>query len=284
MKKIKIAWYGKHFGEEPPLVGNKKQGACPVSRESSLYGAGGIFFSGCNLRCVFCQNYQISQQGLSNQEVTPEGLAEIMFDLEKQGSVNIDLVTPTIWFKQIKEALIIAKKNGLKIPTVWNSNGYESVEAIKEMAGLIDIYLPDFKYGIEEVGWKYSGIKKYPQIAKIAISEMYRQVGNLEIKDGLAKRGLIIRHLVLPDNLENSYRALDIIAGIDKNIHLSLLNQYFPAFKAKEYPEINREVTEKEFEKVQDYALKLGFTNGWIQTEHSCETFLPDFNKSNPFA
>ncbi len=281
---MKIAWYGKHFGEEPPLAGNKRQGACPVSRENGFYGAGGVFFSGCNLRCVFCQNYQISQEGLFNREVTSQELAEIILDLEKQGSVNIDLVTPTIWFKQIKEALIIAKKNGLKIPIVWNSNGYESVEIIKEMTGLIDIYLPDFKYGIDKTGWKYSGIKKYPQIAKIAISEMYRQVGNLEIKDELAKKGLIVRHLVLPDNLENSYRALDIVAGIDKNIYISLLNQYFPAFKAKEFSEINREVTEEEFEKAQDYALKLGFENGWIQTERSCETLLPDFKKANPFA
>ncbi|MFH0792101.1 MAG: radical SAM protein [bacterium] len=270
-KKIKIAWVGKHFGEEPPLVGNERQ------------GAGGIFFSGCNLRCVFCQNYQISQEDLFNQEITPEGLAEIMLNLERQGSVNIDLVTPTIWYKQIKEALTIAKKNGLKIPIVWNSNGYESIEIIKEMAGLVDIYLPDFKYGIEEIGWKYSKVKQYPQIAKIAISEMYRQVGNLEIKNGLAKKGLIIRHLVIPGNLENSYRALDIIAEIDKDIHLSLLNQYFPVFKAKEYPEINREVTEEEFEKIQDYALRLGFENGWIQTDRSSETFLPDFKKSNPF-
>jgi len=268
---IKIAWVGKHFGEEPPLVGGKEQ------------GAGGIFFSGCNLRCAFCQNYQISQEGLSNKEVTSQELAKIMLDLEKQGSVNIDLVTPTLWFRQIKEALIIAKKNGLKIPVVWNSNGYESAEVIKEMAGLIDIYLPDFKYGIEETGWKYSGVKKYPQIAKAAITEMYRQVGNLKIKEGLAEKGLIVRHLVLPDNLENSFRALDIIAEVDKNIHLSLLNQYFPAFKAEEYLEINREVTEEEFEKVQDYALELGFENGWIQTERSCETFLPDFKKANPF-
>ena len=152
------------------------------------------------------------------------------------------------------------------------------------MAGLIDIYLPDMKYGDDGAALKYSGAINYVSIAEKAIREMLKQVGNLKIKKGVAQKGVIVRHLVLPNNLANSLKALDILASIDKNIHISLLNQYFPAYKAKEYPEINRIVSEAEFEKVCHYAEKLGLENGWVQTEKSAEAFLPDFRKDNPFA
>jgi putative pyruvate formate lyase activating enzyme len=269
--KVKIAWYGKHFGEEPPLVGGKNQ------------GAGGIFFSGCNLRCVFCQNWQISQAGLGKNYSVGE-LAEIMLKLENDGAVNIDLVTPTIWWKQIVKALKIAKSQGLKIPIVWNSNAYEKVGVIKELDGLVDIYLPDFKYGDDVVGKKYSGIDNYSGVAGLSIKEMHRQLGNMKIsEDGLARRGVLVRHLVLPNNLENSFKALMTISEIDKNLSVSLMRQYYPIHKAKQYPEINRPVKDKEFDKVFEYMIKLGLENGWVQEKNCEKVLIPNFTKIKPF-
>lgn len=270
-KPIKIAWFGKHFGEEPPLAGLKTQ------------GAGGIFFSGCNLRCVFCQNYQISQGKVGQKEYSVEQLADMMLDLQKQDAVNIDLVSPTIWFQQIKEAILIAKNKGLVIPIVWNSNAYESEQLLKEMEGLVDIYLPDFKYGDDKVALKYSNAKNYSKVAKKAIKEMLRQVGNLKLEQGIAKKGVVVRHLVLPNNLENSLRALEIIASVDRNVYLSLMNQYYPLHKAKEFPEISRQVSGEEFQRVLECAEKLGFENGWVQQEGSSEIFVPDFMAKEPF-
>ena len=270
-KKAKIAWFGKHFGEEPPLVGDKNQ------------GAGGIFFSGCNLRCAFCQNYQISQGKVEQKEYSVEQLAEIMIGLQKQGAINIDLVSPTIWFQQIKEAILIAKNKGLAIPIVWNSNAYESERLLKEMKGLVDIYLPDFKYGDDEAALRYSNAKNYSKIAEKAIKEMLRQVGNLKLEQGIAKKGVVVRHLVLPNNLENSFKALKIIASIDKNIYLSLMNQYYPLHRVREFPEINRKVSKEEFQKVFEYAGKLGFESGWVQQEGSPRAFVPNFMAKEPF-
>ena len=267
---VKIAWYGKHFGEEPPLVGSSKQ------------GAGGIFFTGCNLRCVFCQNYQISQENLG-KEYSIKELAEIMLELQKQGAINIDLVTPTIWYKQIKKAILIAKEKGLNIPIVWNSNGYEDLKILKEMEGLIDIYLPDFKYSDNFLGERYSKIKRYKEITITAIIEMIRQVGELKIENNIAKKGIIIRHLILPNNIENSLGVLDEIKKINKNIHVSLMTQYNPIYNAEKYSEINRKIYESEFEKVYEYKIKLELKNGWHQELNSAEIFIPDFKKENPF-
>ena len=267
-KKIKIAWWGKHTGEEPPLVG---------AGSDALVGAGGIFFSGCNLHCAFCQNYQISQENLG-KFYSIEELVDIMLQLQNDGAVNIDLVTPTIWYQQIKEAIILAHERGLNIPIVWNSNGYESVEIVKEMAGLVDIYLPDFKYSDDDIAYKYSGIKNYSTTAFQAIKEMYYQVGNFD-----GKRGLIIRHMVLPNNLANSFGVLQKIAEIDNKIYVSLMNQYFPMHKANNFSELMRVVSDDEFEQVYDYLQELGFTNGWVQGEKSQENLLPDFTKSKPF-
>ena len=267
--KIKIAWYGKHFGEEPPLVGEK--------------GAGAIFFSGCNLKCAFCQNWQISHEDLGDL-YSIEELADIMLKLQSDGAANIDLVTPTPWRRQIKEAIAIAKAKGLSIPIAWNSNAYESVSAIKDMEGLIDIYLPDFKYGDDEAAVKYSHALKYSEVADKAIREMYRQVGKLEIgKNGLAKRGLIVRHMILPGNLNNSLLALEKLAAIDKGIHLSLMSQYNPVYGAKSFNEINRRVLEDEVAAIDDRKWEIGLENGWVQEADSADIFLPDFNSSNPF-
>jgi len=267
---VKIAWFGKHFGEEPPLVGKK--------------GAGTIFFSGCNLRCVYCQNYQIFQQNIGKKYSIQE-LADIMLKLQNQDALNIDLVTPTIWADQIKQAILIAKKQGLSIPIIWNSNAYEEVEMIKKMQGLIDIYLPDFKYGNNDLALRYSNVENYIEKAKESIKEMLDQVGNLKLlKDKTAKKGLIVRHLVLPDNIENSLKVLGYIKEIDKDIYINLMSQYEPVYKAKKFPEINRNIKKKEFEKIFNYALKLGFKNGWIQDTKNQSMSLPDFTEENPFS
>jgi len=265
MNQVKIAWYGLHEGEEPPLT-----------------PAGGIFFSGCNLHCVFCQNYQISQENLGKL-YSIEELTNIMMELQNQGANNIDLVTPTIWHKQIKEAILSAKEKGLKIPIVWNSNAYEDKEIIKSMDGLIDIYLPDFKYSDDELAFKYSGIKNYFETATKAIEEMLRQVGHLQIINNKATRGIIIRHLVLPNNLENSFGVLKKLFEIDLDIYISLMNQYLPMYKANNFPELTKIVTKEEFEKVYNYLLDLGFENGWLQGEKSQENLVPDFTKIEPF-
>ncbi len=276
MNNIKIAWQGKHFGEEPPLI-----------------PAGGIFFTGCNLRCVFCQNWQISQENLG-KFYSIEELVEIMLELQNAGAVNIDLVTPTIWYKQIKQALINAKSRGLTIPIVWNSNGYEKVEILKEMAGLVDIYLPDFKYSNNDLALKYSGIKNYVEVATEAIKEMLGQVvppqrdpdsrrETLKIESGVARKGVIVRHMVLPNNLANSFGVLQKLAEIGLSIHVSLMNQYFPLHNAKNFSELIRVVSEEEFKQVYEYLQELGFVNGWVQGEKSQENLIPDFNKINPF-
>lgn len=259
MEDIRIAWFGKHFGEEPPLV---KKG-----------GAGTIFFTGCNLHCVYCQNYQISQEGIGRKFSIKE-LVETMLKLQKDGAENIDLVTPTIWFKQIKEAILIAKSRGLKIPIIWNSNGYDGADLIREMKGLVDIYLPDFKYSDNDLAYKYSGVKNYIEKAEETIKEMITQVG---------PENVIIRHLVLPNNIKNSIGVLKIIKKIGKGAAVSLMTQYEPVYRAKEFPEINRRITEREFKIIHERQLELGLIKGWIQEMDSQKVFLPDFTKENPF-
>lgn len=266
---VKIAWFGKHFGEEPPLVGKN--------------GSGTVFFTGCNLRCVFCQNYQISQQNIGENYSIKE-LVEIMLGLQEEDAVNINLVSPTIWAEQIKQATIGARKQGLKIPIIWNSNAYESEELINGLKGLVDIYLPDFKYGDNELAFEYSGVKNYIEKAKESIKTMFEQVGNLKMsEEGIAEKGIIVRHLILPNNIENSKKSLKYISGISKDICVSLMTQYEPLNKAKNFPEIARRITREEFEEVYNYQLELGLKNGWVQEMESQNVFLPDFRKENPF-
>lgn len=259
--KVKIAWYGKHFGEEPPLIGYKDQ------------GAGGIFFTGCHLQCVFCQNYQISQEDLG-REYTVDELARIMLSLQESGAVNIDLVTPTIWWKAIKQAVLIARKNGLYLPIIWNSNGYEAVEVLRQMDGVVDVYLPDFKYSDDSLGFKYSGIKKYSVVAEKALREMLRQVGEDKI---------IVRHLILPGHLDNTLGVLKKIAEINNQVSVSLMNQYNPLYRANEFENISRMVSKEEFNQAYEYLLDLGFERGWVQDGESRQIFNPDFRKNNPF-
>jgi putative pyruvate formate lyase activating enzyme len=267
---VKISWWGKHFGEEPPLVLDK--------------GAGTIFFVGCNLRCVYCQNWQISQNAKLGKDYSVAELAEIMLSFQEQGALNIDLVTPTLWHNQIKEAVLAAKKQGLQIPIVWNTNAYDGLKILKEIEGMVDIYLPDFKYGDDKLAEKYSGIKNYVKTARESIKEMFRQVGNLQTdENGIAKRGVIVRHLILPNNLENSFKALDYIKEIDKDIYVNLMSQYEPVYRVKDFPELNSIVSKKESAEVFDYLVKLGLENGWVQEPESHSAFLPDFTKQNPF-
>jgi putative pyruvate formate lyase activating enzyme len=270
--KVKIAWYGKHFGEEPPLIGTAEQ------------GAGTIFFSGCNLHCVFCQNWQITWENLGKEYAIDE-LAQIMIDLQKQGAVNIDLVTPLPWLAEIKAAIILARAKGLQIPIAWNSNGYESAAAIKSLEGVVDIFLPDFKYGDDATALKYSGIPGYSSVADKAVREMYRQVGILDVdENGVAKRGVIVRHMILPNNLNNTLVALEKIAAINKNIHLSLMSQYYPVYRAQEFPELTRQITPEEMAAAEAKKIELGLDYGWTQELEAGEIFIPDFSRANPFA
>jgi putative pyruvate formate lyase activating enzyme len=277
-RRIRIAWYGKHFGEEPPLVGFL-QGAPSVEKR---YGAGTIFFTGCNLRCIFCQNYQISQKNFGREYSVAE-IADIMLELQDNGAVNIDLVTPTLWWKSLKEAIILARRSGLNIPVVWNSNAYEVFTVIRSMEGLIDIYLPDFKYMDDSLSIKYSNAPGYSGRAEQIIREMFRQVGILQIDNGVAEKGLLIRHLILPGHIENSFAVLEKIAAIDKSIYLSLMSQYYPVYHSNRFPEINRRLTEEEIQSVELKRAQLGLENGWNQEAYSGNVFLPDFRKENPF-
>ena len=262
---IKLAMASIHNFEEPCISGEN--------------GSGTVFFSNCNMNCVFCQNYKISQQGLG-REISIKELAEIFIDEQNKNAENINLVTPTMYVYHIIEAIKIAKNKGLKIPIVYNSNGYENVETIKKLEGYIDIYLPDLKYYDDDLAFKYSGVKNYFENATSAIKEMYNQVGSPVLdENGMMKKGLIIRHLVLPNNIQNSRDVLKWINdNIDKNVFVSVMAQYFPTNKAKDFPEINRKLTKEEYEEIENYLYSLDLDNGYIQElgEHE-EEYVPDF-------
>ena len=261
--KVKIALYSIHNFEEPCISGEK--------------GSGTIFFSNCNLNCVFCQNYEISQQG-RGKEIEIEELVEIMLKQQEKGVENINFVTPTSYSIQIKEAIIIAKENGLKIPIVYNTNGYENVETLRELEGLIDIYLPDLKYYYDSLGKEFSKVDNYFEIVTNAIKEMYRQVGSPILNEkGVMQKGLMVRHLILPNNIENSRKCLKWLKeNFNDKIYISLMAQYFPTYKAKEISEINRKLTPKEYEEIENYLYDLDIENGYIQElgEHE-EEYVP---------
>jgi putative pyruvate formate lyase activating enzyme len=246
-----------------------------------VQGAGTIFFTGCDMRCLYCQNYQISQQGLGKWH-SIEDLVKIMLALQAREVACIDLITPNIWGDKIIQAIKIAKANDLKTPIVWNSNAYEKPTLLEKLAGLVDIYLPDFKYGDDDLALNYSKISNYTQTAIRSIKLMIEQVGIYDpVKPYL--RGVIIRHLVLPGNLDNSFKVLQHIAQISKEIPLSLMGQYIPVYQTETQALLNRKITETEFQRVYDYFLAKGFTKGWIQ-EYSHETrFIPDFTQPLPF-
>lgn len=262
----KIALASLHYYEEPCISGEK--------------GSGAVFFSNCNMNCKFCQNYEISAEG-KGKDITIEELADIFLDLQKKGANNINLVTPTIYAYQIIEAIKIAKSKGLKIPIIYNSNGYESVDTLKKLEGYIDVYLPDFKYYFDDIAIKYSGAQNYFKVATEAIKEMYRQVGAPKLNEnGIIQKGLIIRHLVLPNNIENSKKVLSWIKNnIEKNVYISIMAQYFPCYKAKNINELNRKLTREEYEEIENFVYELDITNGYMQDlgDHE-EKYVPDFN------
>ena len=264
--KIKIALYSTHNFEEPCISGKK--------------GSGTVFFSNCNLNCVFCQNYEISQQ-TRGKEIEIEDLAKIFLEQQKKKLENINLVTPTSYVPQIIEAIKIARKEGFNLPIVYNTNGYEKVETIKKLDGYVDIYLPDLKYAEDDLAKKYSKIDNYFEIATKAILEMQRQVGKPKLnKEGVMQKGIIVRHLVLPSHIENSKKVLKWIKeNIYKENYVSIMAQYFPCYKAKEekeYKDINRKLTKEEWKKIENYVEKLDFENGFIQElgEHE-EEYVP---------
>lgn len=229
------------------------------------------------MNCIFCQNYEISQLG-KGKEITIEELADIMIKQQEKGVENINLVTPTSYALHIIEAIKIARKNGLYIPIVYNTNGYESVETLKMLEGYIDIYLPDLKYFYDELGKEYSKVNNYFEVVTKAIKEMYRQVGTPQLDDnGIMKKGLMIRHLILPNQVENSKQVLKWIKeNIDNNVFVSIMAQYFPTYKAKEIEGLNRKLTKEEYEEVENYLYDLDLENGYIQElgEHE-EEYVP---------
>ena len=240
-----VASYGAHHGEEDCLRGRR--------------GSGTIFFSWCNLRCVYCQNWDISQKGIG-QETAPAEIADMMLDLQQQGCHNINLVTPSHVVAQIVAAVHDAAERGLRLPIVYNTSGYDSLEALALLDGIIDIYMPDMKYGDSELAHRYSKVRDYVQVNQAAVREMHRQVGDLAVdEDGIALRGLLVRHLVLPGGIAGTDRVLAFLANqISRNTYVNLMDQYRPCYRADEYPEIDRPITRVEYHEALVAAERLG--------------------------
>ena len=268
-EKIKIALVSSHYFEEPCISGKE--------------GSGTIFFSNCNLACIYCQNHEVSQEG-KGKEVSIERLSEIMLEQQSRGVNNLNLVTGTMYIYQIIEAIKLAKKNGLTIPIVYNTSGYENVETIKDLEGFVDIYLPDLKYYNNELATKYSNCPNYFEIATEAIKEMARQVPENQFNEnGIMTKGLIIRHLILPNHVQNSKNILKWIKdNLPSKTYVSVMAQYFPTYKAKDNMEINRKINKKEYEQIENYLYTLDLTEGYMQDlgEHE-EEYVPNFNLDN---
>ncbi len=265
-----------HFGEEPVLSGR--------SLPAGARGSGTIFFAGCNLKCLFCQNFQLSWLN-EGQLLTDDDLAELMLQLQRKGALNINFVSPTHVILPILRALRIAYRKGLSIPLVYNSNGYDSLEVIEELRGIIDVYLPDLKYVSSDLSRRYSSAPDYFEQARLAIQEMYCQQPDLILDDReVARRGLIIRHLVLPGAADDSIRVLEWIAeNLSPGVGLSLMSQYHPCYKAP--AELQREITREEYHRVMQRAQELGFENLFLQPEPFLpdEHLVPDFRRREPF-
>ena len=262
---VKVALVSIHKFEEPCISGKN--------------GSGTVFFSNCNLSCDFCQNYEISQQGIG-KEISIERLSEIFIEQQERGANNINLVSPTSYAVQIIEAIKIAKSKGLKIPIIYNTNGYENIETIKMLNGYIDIYLPDLKYYYSELSKELSNVENYFDIATKAILEMKKQVGNpIFDENGIWKKGLIVRHLVLPNHLQNTKSVLKWIkSNLGKNTYCSVMAQYFPSYKAKENKDISRKLYKEEYEEIEHFLEKLGLENVYLQyVEDNEEQYVPKF-------
>jgi len=252
--EIKISSFAPHYGEEPELVGR--------------FGSGTIFFTGCNLACVFCQNYDISHTG-RGVKVTEEGLTKIMLDLQLRGCHNINWVSPTHYVPLLLPALAKAREQGLEIPLVYNTGGYDSLEALQMLSGWVEIYMPDAKYGDSGAAKKYSGAPDYWEVCRRGLEEMHRQVGDLVVENGIAKRGLLVRHLVLPDDIASSMEVFKFIAEtISVDTYINIMDQYRPCYQAAEYPELNSAITREEYDAAillaKNYGLHLGFSSFWV--------------------
>lgn len=263
---IMVARAALHMWEEPCISGKE--------------GSGAVFFSGCSLGCAFCQNRTISK-GQSGKVITVEHLAELFLDLQAQKANNINLVTAGHFLPQVREALILAKEQGLTIPVVYNSSGYEKAEMLRYLEGLVDIYLPDLKYLEADLAGKYSHAKDYPEVAMKALEEMVRQVRTPEFDErGMMKKGVIVRHLLLPGHVRNSKKVLEYLYGTyGDQIYISLMSQYTPMPAMKDDPQLSRKVTDREYDRLLDHAISLGVTNCFIQEgETAKESFIPEFN------
>lgn len=260
----KIARVGLHHFEEPCLSGTK--------------GSGTIFFSGCNLRCLFCQNFEISRGG-KGLETTENQLIDCMLYLKDIGAHNINLVTPSNYTPALAHTLEIAKPK-VNLPIVWNSSGYETVANLKKLDGLVDVYLPDFKYSDDNLAWEYSRAKGYEDIAVNAIAEMRRQQPNdIFDEDDMMQKGVIVRHLVLPNAIENTRGVLKDIANIDKDMYVSLMGQYFPTPAVSNHPVLSRRITQKEYDEATDAFFEAGLSNGFSQElDSATEEYVPDFD------
>jgi putative pyruvate formate lyase activating enzyme len=242
--KAMVSSYGPHYGEERPLVG--------------FGGSGTIFLAHCNLCCVFCQNFEISQQG-EGQVVSTRELAQMMLDLQRVGCHNINFVTPTHQVPQILRALLMAVEGGLQVPLVYNCGGYESLETLRLLDGVFDIYMPDFKYADADMAKRYSKVEDYPEVAKSAFREMHRQVGDLTLdRRGIARRGLLVRHLVLPNNLAGTGEVVRFLAELSKDTYVNIMEQYRPCYRAHEYPPLTRRPTRAEFDEAFRLARDVG--------------------------
>lgn len=263
---LNIARVSLHDWEEPCISGNR--------------GSGTVFFSNCNLNCVFCQNHEISQEGIG-KEVSIERLSTIFMEQQERGAHNINLVTPTHFVPQIIEAIKLSKAIGLKIPIVYNSNGYENIDTIKALNGYIDVYLPDLKYMSDKYAKKYSKVSNYFEFASKAIDEMFKQAPKLIFnKDGILTRGVIIRHLMIPGLLFDSKKLIDYIYNkYGDNIYISIMNQYTPMFNSKEYPEINKPLNPKHYDSLINHCIDIGIKNAFIQEDGTVkESFVPHFD------
>jgi putative pyruvate formate lyase activating enzyme len=250
--ELLVASWNLHRGEEPPISGSR--------------GSGTIFLTGCSLSCIYCQNYPISQMGVG-ERVTVPSMVAIMLDLEDQGAHNINYVTPTHYTPSLIEAVIKARQQGLSVPIVWNTSGYERVDTLKLLDGLVDVYLADMRYGIGESGRRFSDVEDYPAVNRAAILEMHRQVGTLELDpNGVAARGLLIRHLVLPGGVSGSDKIFRFLADeVSPETHVSLMSQYFPAHQAEHHPLLGRRLTADEYQRALDAFEASGLTEGYHQ-------------------
>lgn len=280
--QLKVARAALHFWEEPCISGEA--------------GSGAVFFSGCQLRCIFCQNHNIAI-GEIGKTITIERLSEIFMELQEKGANNINLVTPTHFVPQIIQALDLARRAGLKLPIVYNTSAYETVETLKSLEGYVDIYLPDFKYIAAKLASDYSNAKDYFKVAVKAIAEMYRQVGNPQfneksikaslgdlennkIEEGMMTKGVIVRHLMLPGEFVDSKNIITYLyQTYGNNVFISIMNQYTPLNQVKNIEKLNRKITKKEYDKLVDFAIDLGVENGFIQEGKTAEeSFIPSFD------